>query len=293
MPIRSRTLKQQARQALRAASLPPPLVTMIFLLLTTFLVDGINAFLPDGSLYSMGFLPMFLSVLLIIYQLVMKFGYSCWALETARGEDRGLWSLLDGFGMVGKVLLTEGRISLGILGRGGLLIISYSIVLVALAGIGSLALSVILILQVSATFYISLVSLTLRYSLARFVLYDQPQAGSMVAVHRSLELMSGRIWSMCKLYLSFWPWYLLQAVLSLAVLYFSMAPELTETVMHYAAGDLEGLLISVEHALYAATASPALTLCLIPLQLILQPYQTVALANFYRSLSPDPAPDPA
>ena len=253
-------------------------------------MEGVNALLPDGSLYSMGFLPLFLSVLLIIYQLVMKFGYSCWALETARGEDRGLWSLLDGFGMVGKVLLTEGRITLGILGRGMLLIISYSIVLVALAGLGSPALSVILILLVSATFYISLVSLTLRYSLARFVLYDQPQAGSMVAVHRSLELMSGRIWSMCKLYLSFWPWYLLQTVLSLAVLYFTMAPELTETVVHYAAGDLESLLIAVEHALYAAMGSPALTLCLIPLQLILQPYQTVALANFYRSLSPDPAP---
>lgn len=290
MPIRSRTLKQQTRQALRAASLPPPLVTLIFLLLTTFLVDGINALLPDGSLYSMGFLPLFLSVLLIIYQLVMKFGYSCWALETARGEDRGLWSLLDGFGMVGKVLLTEGRITLGILGRGMLLIISYSIVLVALAGLGSPVLSVILILLVSATFYISLASLTLRYSLARFVLYDQPQAGSMVAVHRSLELMSGRIWSMCKLYLSFWPWYLLQAVITLAALWFAMAPELTQTATLYAAGDLEGLLIAVEHALYAAMGSPVLALCLIPQQLLLQPYQTVALANFYRALSPDPAP---
>lgn len=290
MPIRSHTLKQQARQALRTASLPPPLVTLIFLLLTTFLVEGVNALLPDDSLYSMGFLPLFLTVLLVIYQLVMKFGYSCWALETARGEDRGLWSLLDGFGMVGKVLLTEGRITLGIMCRGMLLILSYSIVLVALAGLGAPALSVILILLVSATFYISLVSLTLRYSLARFVLYDQPQAGSMVAVHRSLELMSGRIWPMCKLYLSFWPWYLLQAVMTLAALWFTMAPELTQTTALYAAGDLEGLLIAVEHSLYTAMGSPVLTLCLIPIQLILQPYQTVTLANFYRALSPDPAP---
>lgn len=290
MPIRSRTLKQQTRQALRAASLPPPLVTMIFLLLTTFLVEGVNTLLPDDSLYSMGFLPLFLTVLLVIYQLVMKFGYSCWALETARGEDRGLWSLLDGFGMVGKVLLTEGRITLGIMCRGMLLILSYSIILVALAGLGSPALSVILILLVSATFYISLVSLTLRYSLARFVLYDQPQMSSMVAVHRSLELMSGRIWPMCKLYLSFWPWYLLQAVMTLAALWFTMAPELAQTTALYAAGDLEGLLIAVEHSLYTAMDSPVLTLCLIPIQLILQPYQTVALANFYRALSPDPAP---
>jgi len=290
MPIRSRALKQQARQALRAASFPPPLVTLIFLLLTTFLVEGVNALLPDGSLSSMGFLHLFLTVLLVIYQLVMKFGYSCWALETARGEDRGLWPLLDGFGMVGKVLLAEGRIILGILGRSLLLIFSYSIVLAALAGISAPALWLSLILPVSAIFYISLVSLTLRYSLARFVLYDHPQAGSMVAVHRSLELMSGRVWPMWKLYLSFWPWYLLQAAMILAALWFTMAPELTQTAALYAAGDLEGLLILVEHSLYAAMGSPVLTLCLIPLQLLLQPYQTVALANFYRALSPDPAP---
>ena len=290
MPIRSRALKQQARQALRAASFPPPLVTLIFLLLTTFLVEGVNALLPDGSLYSMGFLHLFLTVLLVIYQFIMKFGYSCWALETARGEDRGLWPLLDGFGMVGKVLLAEGRIILGILGRSLLLIFSYSIVLAALAGIGAPALWLSLILLFSATFYISLVSLTLRYSLARFVLYDHPQAGSMVAVHRSLELMSGRVWPMWKLYLSFWPWYLLQAAMILAALWFTMAPGLTQAAALYAAGDLEGLLILVEHSLYAAMGSPVLTLCLIPLQLLLQPYQTVALANFYRALSPDSAP---
>lgn len=290
MPIRSRTLKQQARQALRAASFPPPLATLIFLLLTTFLVEGVNALLPDDSLYSMGFLSLFLTVLLVLYRPIMEFGYSCWALETARGEDRGPWSLLDGFGMVGKVLLTEVRIVLGILGRGMLLLFSYSIVLFALTGITSPTLSLLLILLVTAAFYLSLISLTLRYSLARFVLYDQPQAGSMVAVHRSLELMNGHIWSLCKLYLSFWPWYLLQTVLGLAVLYFTIAPELIQTAALYAAGDLEGLLILVQHSLYAAMGSPVLTLCLTPLQLLLLPYQTVALANFYRALSPDPAP---
>lgn len=289
MSLRARILKEHARKSMKNAAVSPLLVTLVFILLTTVLVEVVYAFVPQATfddLLSGNLLFLFLFVLLTLYQVVMNFGYSCWSLNVAKGQDIGIPSLLDGFGMVGRVLLLQLRITAGILARGMLLFFSYMILITTFASMSSFSLALFLIILASLVFYAALISLTLRYSLASFILYEHPEAGSLIAVHRSIELMRRHTWAMVKLYLSFWPWYLLEIVVSLIVGLITLGPTLSTLPALYASADMETLTITLDAAISGLLSSTLVAMSTLPIQLFLRPYQNVAIATFYRTLSP-------
>ena len=288
MSLRARILKEHARKAMKNATVSPLLVTLVFILLTTVLVEVVYAFIPQATfedLLSGNLLFLFLFVLLTLYQVVMEFGYSCWSLNVAKGQDTGIPSLLDGFGMVGRVLLMKLRITVGILARGMLLFFSYLFLIFTFASMSSFSLGLSLIILASLVFYAALICLTLRYSLASFILYEHPEAGSLIAVHRSIELMRRHTWAMVKLYLSFWPWYLLEIVVSLAVGLIALAPTLSTLPELYASADMESLTVILDTAINGLLSSTLVAMSTLPIQLFLRPYMNVSIAAFYRTLS--------
>ena len=291
MSLRARILKEHARNSMKNAAVSPVLVTLVFILLTTVLVEVVYTFVPQvasDDLLSGNWLFLFLFVLLSLYQIVMDFGYSCWSLNVASGRDSGIPSLLDGFGMVGRVLLMKLRITLGIMARGMLLFFSYIILITSLASIPSLSVGLFLMVLASLVFYAALISLALRYSLASFVLYEQPEAGSLIAVHRSIELMRRHTWAMVKLYLSFWPWYLLEIVISLVVALITLGPTLSTLPTLYASADMDTLAITLDTAMNGILSSTLVAMSTLPIQLFLRPYQNITVAAFYRTLSQQP-----
>ena len=291
MPLYAKTLKHSAREAMRAAIPAAWLVTLIFFLLTDVLSEVVYTFIPAGSVYDQSgssWITLFLTVLLAIYQAVMAFGYSCWALHTARGEQPGLGSLMEGFGMVGRVLMTEVNIFLGIIGWGVLLSIGYVLSMFAVAAMSLGAFGLLIMIVLSVLFYASVMAVTLRYDLAHFLLCDYPEAGPGRAVRRSLDMMYGHTWDLMKLYLSFWPWYLLSFILSLVVVGVTISPMVTELVSFLQSGDINMMTTMVQTALTGTLATILTMVTSIPLQLIFHPYQRITVANFYRALSVEP-----
>lgn len=292
MPLHAKPLKGSAREAMRAAAPPAFLVTLIYLLLTQVLTEVVYAVMPSASLedlfYGQGSaaaMALFLTILLVIYQAVMSFGYSCWALRTARGEDTGLGSLMEGFGMVGRVLLMELTITLSILGWTLLLAMGYALLVVPVMLTAHSTAGIFIVVLLTLAFYVATFAVGLRYDLAHFLLCDYPDAGAGRAVHRCLDMMHGHLWALMKLYLSFWPWYLLTFLLALAVVGISLVPVLSEFIGFCHTGSLDAMTVLLQTAMSGALASAASMLLSIPLKLFFQPYQRITVANFYRALS--------
>lgn len=287
MPFTSKSLKEQARNAMQDLAPSAALVTLVFLLLTTVLSTVVNLILPattvNDAIYERGLLPMFalfLSILLAIYRTVMGYGYNCWALQTARGQQSDFWTLLDGFGMVGRVIWMNLRIFFSILMWTMLLSMACSVTILMTLHVSEY-LSMVLIALMS----MSLLAFTLRYELATFLLHDYPEAGGGAAVRRSTAMMQGHIWQLVKLYLSFWPWYLAQFLLNLCVNLFALFPILGAVVTAVTSGDP----FSVYEQVQLALSGTLVTVLALAAQLIIEPiffpYRRIAVANFYRALS--------
>lgn len=287
MPFSSKILKEQARQAMQGLAPSAVLITLVYLLLTTVLSTVVELLLPASTvndvIYERGLFPMFtlfLSILLTIYRTVMGYGYNCWALETARGQQTGFWTLLDGFGMVGRVIWMNLRIFFSILIWTMLLSMACSVTILLTLQLSEY-LSVILVVLMS----FSLLAFTLRYELAPFLLHDYPEAGAGAAVRRSTAMMQGHIWQLVKLYLSFWPWYLAQFLLTVITGLIALFPILGMVFSAFAGGDPFSVYEQVQLAL-SGTLIMVLTLAA---QLIIEPrffpYRRIAVANFYRALS--------
>ena len=292
MPLHARTLKSSAREAMRAAAPPAVLVTLVYLLLTQVLAEVVYTFIPSAAfgdlLYGQGsgtWMALFLTVLLTIYQAVMTFGYSCWALRTARGEQSGLGSLMEGFGMVGRVLLMEINIFLGILGWTLLLALGYIIAVFTIAFALPRGLALAATILLSIAFYLGVLSISFRYELTHFLLCDYPEDGSTKAVHRSLEMMHGHFWDMVKLQLSFWPWYLLSLLMTLGAMCVAALPILGEFTSLHHVGNLDALTAMLQTAMSGTLATVLVMLMAFPVHLFFYPYQRVSVANFYRALS--------
>ena len=290
MPFTSKSLKEQARKAMQDLAPSAVMVTLVYLLLTNVLSTVVNAILPSATVadvvYDRGFLPMlalFLSILLAIYRAVMGFGYNCWALETARGQQTGFWTLLDGFGMVGRVIWMNLRIFISILMWTMLLSMACSVVILMTANI-----SIYLSIALWIPMFFSLLAFVLRYEMAPFLLHDYPEEGSSIAVRRSSAMMQGHIWQLVKLYLSFWPWYLLQFLLNQIITLIALFPILSILITAITQGDP----FSVFDQIQLAMSGTLVTFLSLIVQMVIEtsffPYRRVAVANFYRALSGEP-----
>ena len=297
MRLNSKQLKRPARQAMRAAVPSALLTTLLFWLLTDALDTAVTLFAPDASLDALsasltgqgadGWTAMFLSILLTLYLVVMRFGYRAWALRTARGEQTGFGCLLDGFGMAGRVLVMQMHIFL----RMFLWCIACTAVLAGVLTSVFLFLDLdpyllyLLVWLVIPLVYLAVLLLTLRYSLSAYLLWDYPDAGPGTAVRRSAEMMRGNVWRLFRLYLSFWLWFLASFAISSAVEAALLLPDADAIRQLLALQDYTGMIALVQQTLNAPAARILSLLAALPLSLLLSPYFHLSLANFYRDLS--------
>lgn len=297
MQLKSKALKRPAWQAMRAAVPSAILVTLLFILLTDVLSNIASLFTStitvENLIYGRGagvWTALFLTVLLAIYQMVMDFGYSSWALQTARGQQAGFGSLLNGFGLVGRVLLMELQVFLLMLGWTLLLSIGYALFIMFAAVIfsSSIPAAISLITFASLLFYAAIIAISLRYALAAYLLYDYPEAGSGAAVRRSVEMTRGHIWQLFKLHLSFWPWFAAELLIELAVSAIVLAPLAGDLLRLFQSGSIDLLTTQVQLALNGNLATILFLAATLPLNLFYLPYLRISTANFYRTLSQEP-----
>lgn len=296
MRISPKALKKPAWAAMRSAVPSAMLVALVYYLLGYVLPQSVSLLTPSYTLEDMFYswdsgmwIAIFLSILLTLYILVLHFGFRSWSLRTARRQWAGPGTLLDGFGMAGRVLLMELQIALRTAGW-SVPYIFLSAILLVLVGEDSFVGSIFIVFTLSAVFVAIVMAIVLRYALAPYLLWDYPDAGTSTAVRRSVEMMRGRKWQLFKLYLSFWPWYLAQILLELAVNVAAAFPLLERLagsgIIGY--GDLSYIISQLQAAAASPPAVIAGLVVNLGFALIFYPYLEISAANFYRSLSQEP-----
>ena len=277
MKIDRRALKARAREAMRRTSPSFWAVALLYLLLTTGVQSALSllaSVLPGGSSW------VFLNVLFFLYSMVLQFGLRLWALWAWRGLDPGAGSLIQGFSIPGRVVVMELLILLRILGWTigfAILLSPFLMLLTASPVLYWIALGAVSVL---------LTIVTLRYSMAPYLLADRPDDGASLAIRRSVAMMHRRAWELFKLQLSFLGWQLINWALSTGVFLFLCA----QAGLFQAPAGMESLLLyqSVSGSLANVALSGLVTL---PLSLWLLPYQEVAQAGFYEEVrQTGPAP---
>ena len=277
MKIDRRALKARAREAMRRTSPSFWAVALLYLLLTTGVQSALSllaSVLPGGSSW------VFLNVLFFLYSMVLQFGLRLWALWAWRKQDPGAGSLIQGFSIPGRVVVMELLILLRILGWTigfAILLSPFLMLLTASPVLYWIALGAVSVL---------LTIVTLRYSMAPYLLADRPDDGASLAIRRSVAMMHRRTWELFKLQLSFLGWQLINWALSTGVFLFLCA----QAGLFQAPAGMESLLLyqSVSGSLANVALSGLVTL---PLSLWLLPYQEVAQAGFYEMIRQSgPAP---
>lgn len=223
-----------ARNSMRQTRPSAILVTLVYFLLTTLLLRVILAAVGSpwvDTLYylEMGYdaeevinyvfiqgpgrIAMFglVSLLVSLYETVMDFGYTSYALRLARNEQPSYRNLLDGFAKVWRVLWAN--ILIGIfVGLWELLFLVPAMVvfvMIMLAG-GGMAIILLLIggiLMVAGC--VAALGISYRYRLTSYFLLDDPNCTAWQAIRRSKQAMRGWKMEMFLLDLSFLGWTLL------------------------------------------------------------------------------------
>lgn len=228
-------LKQMARENIAGAHPSARLVTLVYILLTTVLTGVIQTFMgspmqtvteliaqgydPQWAIYatfSTVSLPLvaFVSILLALYNSVMSFGYVAYCLRLSHNQEHaGYGTLLEGFSMVGRVILTHILVAVFTFLWGLALSIPFVIIGGLVIAFGG-ALGVLLFIVLYIAFFVGVLYFALRYVMADYCLFDNPEGGCLEAISTSKELMQGRKWEYVVLGLSFLGWLLLVLVLS-------------------------------------------------------------------------------
>lgn len=161
-----------------------------------------------------------LSTLLVsLWQGLMRVGYSGFCLDMARRRQPQLETLFRAFPQAGSVLLTQllvfvFRFLWGcLLGVGAFVLIS----VIAMIFFSAPFLALPLILCVYIALLLGILWVTLRYELVDFLIADQGLTG-MDAIRESKRLMQGNYGRLFTLKLSFFGWYLLEIGVILAFL---------------------------------------------------------------------------
>lgn len=308
MEIDRKELKGRARAAMGLTRPRFWVVALVYFLMTTGLSYLPNQLLPFLTNEEAAFtVSLFCRILMSLYVVIVQFSFDLWSLWTSRRLDPGLGSLLQGFSVAGRVILME----LSILGR----IMGWSVLLSIVAVFplvyASLLLNsallyplvLLLVIGLSAAVW----TITLRYSLAPYLLADSPDDGVAAAVRRSVELTRGWKWELFKLELSFVGWSLLSLLLAALVLVTALwragffqaltafpVAELPELLANYslwqsgAPADLLGLtqaqndLFTLYRSVYGGVGTAVLTdLVTLPVFLWLTPYRSVSRAGFF------------
>ena len=280
MEIHRKALKARARQVMRQTVPPAWLVALLFWALTTGIQTAASLFGVTTQVlstpYSVQFFPLFFSLLLTLYSVVMQFGYQIWSLRAWRQERADWGTLIDGFGMAGRVLLMELNLFLRVFAW-CLLPMFPAIALIS--GVDDLELMTLLIMLFSLFLVPYIYLIRLRYALAPYLLLDHADTWRPAqAVGESVRMMRGWKWELFKLDLSFLGWYLLEWALAAAVQTLFLLPTLLAA--RQGGGDLSTVLTL---AAGTTAGSVAGTLACAPVELWLTPYQGLSRAGFYQA----------
>ncbi len=247
--------KRQARASMRNVKPNPLLVALIFIIATTgvselvsfllntsqfdFYIDFIN-YVDAGydplevmkylitAIPTTGLLSTVTSLFLTIYTTVMAAGYTSYALRLARHESPSYRNLLDGFHMVGRVILMNILQWVFIFLWTLVAVIPGVIVLViGLVMDSGLVVGVAVLLYLAGIIFS--VTVSFRYRLSIYFLIDNPEMGALEAITNSKNTMQGRKLSLFVLDLSFLGWNLLVlctlGILSIWVIPYAYATE--------------------------------------------------------------------
>ena len=224
-----------------------------------------------GGLSSLIAVSTLFGLITAALQWAFQFGYAGYCLDVVRRKETGFARLFCGFPRLGWVLLTGLLIALfttlwSILFFAAAGVISVVFLYFADGAAGGLFAVLTVLAWIAAC--AGLVAITLRYSMAYYILLDE-KVDSLEAISRSKAMMRGRKWHFFVLQLSFIGWYLLLALIVLVV-WIIGAIVLSALLMSPPAvfGGIAVLVL----VMFAAT---------VPLLLWLQPYQTCACAKFY------------
>lgn len=272
-------LKRQARQAMRAARPNVMLITLLCLLLTSGLSLLIGLFISDPwdrimTLTQQGLSPdrsipivladtgpvgLFLHILVVVFGLVVTFGYDRWSLNAARDEHAGISDLVSGFSMVGRVLWMYVLLFALCLFWAVFLLMAAQLLLLVVIWIPIVnILSAWTFSVLAAVFFLSRI---LRYAMCMYCLLDEPELDAIHALRRSSQLMKGHILDCFFLELSFLGWHLLSGLIgALAAVVYLFVP---------LAGGILAAIIS---------------LASLPLTLWLKPYIAITECKFYDRL---------
>jgi uncharacterized membrane protein len=236
--------KQRAKAAMRGAYPHPMLVSLVFILATTVLINIIMyfvsnpftmayAYLMEGyyepwDIFRAVFTPqrtglyVLLEIMLSLYSCVMNFGYYSYGLRLARWEQPSYHNLLDGFALVWRVILQSILIAL-FTSLWGLLALAPAYVLLV---IGALTLQLWLIPLGICLLVVGIVveiAVSYRYRLAAYFMLDNPGMGALQSITRSKQAMRGWKWDLFVMNLSFLGWLIL-APFTLGILSLWLTP---------------------------------------------------------------------
>lgn len=277
MEIHRKALKDRAKQTMRQNVPSAWLVALLFWGLTTGVstLSDLAGFTTNlaASSYGVQFFPLFFTLLLTLYSVVMDFGYKIWCLRAWRRDEANFATLIDGFGMAGQVLMMEIHIFVRLFGWCLLPMFPATLII---SSVNSLEVMVLLVELFTFALIPYLYFIRLRYALTPYLLMDRPERGAAAAVRESVNLMRGWKMELFKLDLSFLGWYVLEWGLAILAQAIFLIPTLLgilqsgatlETLLTLAAGTTAGSLVG-------------LLLCL-PVELWLLPYTGLARAGFY------------
>lgn len=262
-------VKRQAREVIRETRPAPPLVTVVYLLLASFLpylvaiplqlqmLTPTHGFRPVSStegftanMTGPGFLTLFLILLLTLVSIVIGAGYSRYVMNVKRGQPSGFHDLFSGFGIAGRALAASLLVVLFILLWLLPAVLVFSLVLGYIISIGSMSLFILFTIVVYSLLLLYLFNRCLRYSLVNFLIWDRPDLSSLACITESKRLMRGRLWSLFVLDLSFLLWNLIPVTIVLFSTYLSTIASSLSVAL---AVDVLGMLLALVANMWLAT----------------------------------------
>lgn len=285
-----KAFKQEAKQLMRASVPHFMLVSLVYYLLTSGLSYAVS-WLTGGDGLLAGTLSVFLNILTALFSIVMSMGFCNYALRLARREETGMGSLFHAFSFAGRSLGTTLLTALLIFLWCLLIMVGFAVLVALLTLISEKAFAVFVaaVVVLYIVMIVLIVSITLRYAMVSFALVDDPDAGIMEAIRRSVRMMRGYKGKYFVLVLSFIGWELLVGLIAAVVmgigLFVSGTTWLFEAIM--TAGDDIWEIYSLTESLVGQMALWGLLaeLLALPLSLWLTVYRQTAVARFYNYVS--------
>ncbi len=308
-------LKQAAKQAIRETRPKVWIVTLIYLLLASFLPMVVTNLIPNpmsdlagvlaqnpnlaethpeyvlqlaaSSLGGGALITFFVSVVVSLYSTVMSYGYVGYSLKVHRGEPTGYGDVFSGFAVAGKAIGASIMVGIFTFLWSLLFVLPYAILLVFSVFISDAlpALAIILLIAAILILVAGVVWVSCRYALTPYYIMDRPETGVFDAITASKTTMRGNIGKYVVLNLSFLGWGLLIALIMWVILFVGILIAFAGS-----AAALEAEMFQNPVNLLAMGGTMILFVILafaasLPLNLWLTGYTNVAYAAFYDFVS--------